>query len=70
MFQAVLVAAIAAMTPTIAVTVGWFLTRAKFHASKEAVQQIHVLVNSRLDEALKRIDELEKRLGVPDRDKF
>jgi hypothetical protein len=61
--EPILVAIIAASAPTVAVAVGWFLTRVK-------LDQVHVLVNSRLDEALKRIDELEKRLEIPPEDKY
>jgi hypothetical protein len=31
----------------------------------EKLEEIHVLVNSRLSEALQRIDDLESKLGIP-----
>ncbi len=39
-------------------------TNRKAHGLAEKADEIHVLVNSRLTEALDRINELEKKLGL------
>lgn len=52
--EPLVVAIIAAFAPTLAVLVGYLSTRRR-------VEQVHVLVNARLTEALNRIEELEAR---------
>ena len=52
--QPYLIAAIAAFAPCMAVILGFIHTRKK-------VEEIHVLVNARLDEALNEIETLKSR---------
>jgi uncharacterized membrane protein len=51
-----------AIIPTLFVIASYMLARRK-------IEQIHVLVNSRLSDALKEITSLKKLLGIPENDR-
>lgn len=56
-------ALLSGVVPSVAVIVAFLLTRMK-------IQQVHILVNSQMKAALEKIDYLEKRLSVPEEDKY
>lgn len=60
---------IAAILTPLSVIIGHLLARSdrqkKANVSSQENAQIHVLVNSRLTEALQRIEVFEKHLGLP-----
>lgn len=56
-------ALLSGFVPSVAVIVAFLLTRMK-------IQQVHILVNSQMKAALEKIDYLEKRLSVPEEDKY
>lgn len=58
MSDAVKVALIVALAPMLTVLLAWWQQRGK-------LKEIHVLVNSRLNEALNQIIDLKTRLGLP-----
>jgi hypothetical protein len=55
---------LAILAPTLAVVASWLLTRKAAKKNESAVQEIHVMVNSQLSEALDRVAALEARFGV------
>ena len=59
-----LILAVAAVLTQAAIIVGYFKTKNRQKKGDERVEEIHVLVNSKMSDALARIDELEKELRV------
>lgn len=64
----ILVALIGSLSPTVAIVAAYVLSRRKVTqvatVTETKLDTIHVLVNSRLEEALERIAALEKALGI------
>lgn len=64
MVAAVTATGVATILTPIGVIVAAFFGRKKLNATAASVNEIHVLVNSRMTEALARIQSLETKLGL------
>lgn len=65
MTETLLIALLATIAPTLAVVVSGIAVFRQGRKAEGKMEQIHVLVNSRLTEALTEIALLKRRLGVP-----